>query len=124
MSGEPDPRPPSSKKREPDADERAARELFQPTVFRLDGGCVVHGYADDCPSPPLAHHAVPQQVLRKWALHALLWDTRNGVTVCTFAHESHHSRSDPMLLSALPARCHDFAREFGFTAYLERMYAA
>lgn len=96
---------------------------FKRTVLGLDRCCLAHESMLHCDGSLDAHHAIPQQVLRKHALHEHLWDVRNGISVCRHAHEQHHSRYRPIPFSCLPERTLEFAREFGFTEYLQRMYA-
>lgn len=120
----PDPRPASSKKRPSDADER---ERFKTLVLALDGGrCCVHPYETDCEDGLEAHHVVTQQQLRLAGRHDLLWDPRNGMTVCGKAHRRHTTAVLRIPASAIPERCLDFAREHGFDAVgiLERYYAS
>lgn len=117
-----DPRPPSSKRRPSDAEER---EAFKRKVLALDGGrCLVHEYETDCEGVLEAHHVVTQQYLRASGRHDLLWDPRNGMTVCNRAHSRHTAAVERIPLAKLPPRCYDFAMAHGFERILSRHYAS
>lgn len=115
-----DPRPPSSKKRPSDADERTR---FKVAVLNADAAtCQVHDDEDDCTFPLQSHHVVGQQQLRSAGRHDLLWDPRNGMTVCEGAHERHTKALERIPFAKLPARCVRFAAEHGFERILSRYY--
>ncbi len=117
-----DPKPVSSQKRKLTSAEVDERKAFKPMVLRLDRGCVFHDDPWDCRGPLQAHHVIRQQDLRKRGWHHLLWDPRNGVTLCRRAHEQHTSRFRPLPLFCLPERCVVFASELGMGDYLRRFY--
>lgn len=103
--------------------EREARLAFKVKVLALDGGCVVHEYPTDCEGDFEAHHVITQQQLRKAGRHDLLWDPRNGATVCELAHRRHTRAIKRIPLDRLPARCVSFASAYGFAWLLDRYYA-
>lgn len=117
-----DPKPPSSKRRPSDPDERTH---FKIAVLNADAGeCLIHDDADNCEFPLQAHHVVTQQQLRKAGRHDLLWDPANGMTICEGAHAKHTKASRRIPLSRVPARARRFAAEHGFAHVLARYYAA
>ncbi len=121
---DPDPKPVSSRKQPSDAEER---ERFKRAVLVLDGGrCCVHEYETDCEDGLEAHHVVTQQQLRLAGRHDLLWDPRNGMTVCGLVHRRHTQAIQRIPASAIPGRCTTFATHHGFDAagIIERYYAS
>lgn len=103
--------------------EREARLQFKVKVLALDQGCVEHEYPTDCEGDFEAHHVVTQQQLRKAGRLDLLWDPRNGATVCELAHRRHTRAIKRIRRDRLPARCIRFAYEHGFERMLDRYYA-
>lgn len=120
-----DPRPPKSQKREPTTDERAARDAFKQRVLLADGhACVVHrDDEDDCDGELQAHHVVSQQQLRNAGRHDLLWEWRNGMTICERAHRRHTLATRRILRDDVPERCKAFVAAHGFEGVLSRYYA-
>lgn len=103
-------------RREQRTNQEAAHAWKQAVL--VSGPCAVTGR-----TPTVAHHAVPQRVLRERGLgeHAR-WDVRNGIPLESRAHERHHSRHRPILMSELPAAVFDFAEDYGLVEYLRRTY--
>lgn len=102
--------------------ERAARLAFKAKVLALDTACVVHPFQTDCEGVLEAHHVITQQQLRKAGRLDLLWDPRNGATVCELAHRRHTRAIQRIPLRLLPDRCVRFAAEYGFSRLLNRYY--
>ena len=72
-----------------------------------------------------AHHAVPQQVLRRIGFEAYLWDSRNAVCLCVEpCHRRHTSRLARVPFERLPGRVLEFAGELGLTDALLREHPA
>lgn len=133
MTGDPNPKPVKETKqrrrsliphRRPPAteDEREAMLQFKIKVHALDGRCVVHEFATDCEGDFHAHHVISQQQLRHAGRDDLMWDWRNGATVCDLAHRRHHRAIQRIPMVKLPPRCIAFAAEHGFTDILNRFY--
>jgi hypothetical protein len=130
LSGAPDPKPKARPKRglrarpKPPAteDEKAARQHFKLMVHVLDLRCLVHDDEHDCVGDRQAHHVVTQQQLRDAFRDDLLWDWRNGMTVCERAHSRHTKAVERIGLSRVPDRCVAFAEEHGFGHVLARYY--
>lgn len=104
-------------------DDREARLDFKVAVLATDGRCIVHDDPADCDGDFQAHHVVTKQQLRHAGRLDLLWDPRNGATVCETAHRRHTRGIQRIPLSRLPARCVAFALEHGFADVLARYYA-
>jgi hypothetical protein len=118
----PDPRPASSRKQPSDAEER---ESFKRRVLALDGyECQAHRFPTDCEGDLEAHHVITQQQLRHAARHDLLWDPRNGMTVCELAHRRHTRAIQRISIGRLPARCIEFAAAHRFERLISRYYEA
>lgn len=116
-----DPKPASSRKRPSDREER---ERFKRAVLILDGGeCQVHDYPTDCEDGIEIHHVITQQELRHAGRHDLLWDPRNGMTVCGLAHRRHTQAIQRIKIARIPPRCIAFAIEYGFERLISRFYA-
>jgi hypothetical protein len=116
-----DPKPASSRKRPSDAEER---ERFKRAVLAMDGGeCQAHAYPTDCEDGIEAHHVITQQELRHAGRHDLLWDPRNGMTVCGLAHRRHTAAVQRIPRDRLPRRCLGFAVVHGFERIVDRFYA-
>lgn len=86
-------------------------------VWRLDGGRCV-GCGEEVPLDAdlwvwQAHHALPKQRLRRAGLHHLVWDPRNGVTLCKRCHERHESAISRIPGAKLPRRVFAFVLELG-----------
>lgn len=110
--------------RELDESDAAARLDFRVAVLATDQRCLVHDDETTCDPPSAAHHVVTQQQLRHAGRADVLWDPRNGMTVCARAHRLHHSGESRIPLARVPRRCVEFARENGFLDVLDRYYAA
>ncbi len=82
-------------------------------------GCVLHGYR--CYHHQ-AHHILSQQNLRKHGKEAYLWDTRNGMCLCTDAHRKHDLAVARVPYRFLTAANKDFARDMGMEYLLDRYY--
>lgn len=104
-------------------DDRAARLDFKIAVLATDGRCIVHDDPADCDGDFQAHHVVTQQQLRHAGRADLLWDPRNGVTICETPHRRHTRAIQRIHRSRLPQRCLDFASEYGFLDIIDRYYA-
>lgn len=116
------PKPVSSRKRPSDA---ADRERFKALVLAMDGGrCCVHDYETDCEDGLEAHHVITQQQLRLAGRHDLLWDPRNGMTVCGLIHRRHTTAVQRIPADKVPERCAEFARReaFDFESIIARYY--
>jgi hypothetical protein len=122
MAGDPDPKPPSSKKQKRTPEDAVASERFKRMVLVLDGRCLVHDDERLCAGPLQAHHVVSQQQLRHAGLHELLWMIDNGMTVCESAHSNHTSASRRIPGARIPLRCIRFAELHGFADTLTRYY--
>lgn len=121
MGVTPHPKPTSSRKQPSDAEER---ERFKISVLTLDGGeCQAHRFATDCEGDLEAHHVITQQELRHAGRHDLLWDPRNGMTVCELAHRRHTRGIQRIEAALVPARCRRFAADHGFDRLIDRFYA-
>lgn len=103
--------------------EQEARIDFKIAVLATDRGCVVHEDESECEGDVHAHHVVTQQQLRQAGREDLLWDPRNGATVCELAHRRHHRAIQRIPYDRLPERCIAFAREYGFDDVLTTYYA-
>lgn len=102
-------------------DDTTARRLWRSKVTA--GGCVM------CAAFPMsagevrerwgdlaaieAHHIVPQQDLKRWGLHARLWDPRNGIALCRLHHARHELAYQRVPRALLPAAAFEFAAEIG-----------
>ena len=98
-------------------------------VFRANGArCAVCGNEH---KPDLeAHHVIDKGWLwnRRWDfddVHALMWDERNGMVVCTYpCHALHTLAAKRIPRYCLPAAALDFAAAHGFMTKLEADYPA
>lgn len=88
---------------------------------------------DDGPheGPLQAHHVIAQEVLRRLAragtlddrqLAAILWDPRNGLSVCRRHHDRHTLAASRIPAGALDAEHRAFAAEHGLERYLAQPY--
>lgn len=82
-------------------------------------GCVLHGYR--CYHHQ-GHHILSQQNLRKHGKEAYLWDTRNGMCLCTDAHRKHDLAVARVPYRFLTAENKTFARDMGMEYLLDRYY--
>lgn len=122
MTGDPHPKPASTRKRPPTADEREQRDRFKQAVLIASGGtCLVHR-GEGCEGPMQAHHVITQQQLRDRGRHDLLWDWRNGVAICEDAHVRHTKAVERIARAMLPTRCIAWATLYGFDALIDRYY--
>jgi hypothetical protein len=83
-------------------------------------GCTEQEAWDEDGAPLQAHHAVPQQRLKRLGLHALLWDPRNAVALCASDHMRHTSRHAVVAFERLPVCTVQFATEHGLLDALLR----
>lgn len=60
-----------------------------------------------------AHHIVPKQDLKRWGLHARLWDPRNGIALCRLHHARHELAYQRVPRRLLPPAAWQFAAEIG-----------
>jgi hypothetical protein len=73
-----------------------------------------------------AHHVITKQKLRrelgKKIAEEVMWDPRNGMTLCEFHHSQHHCRAKPVPLEKLSHENWNFAMEHDLTYVLEITY--
>lgn len=78
-----------------------------------------------------AHHIVPKQELRAYAeklgwsrerTQILLWDPRNGLSLCLSDHARHETAYRRVPRYLLPKVAFDFVHEHGFEPVIERFY--
>jgi hypothetical protein len=103
--------------------DRTIRLDFKVAVLATDGRCLAHDREADCEGDFHAHHVITQAQLRRAGRADLLWDPRNGMTVCELAHRRHHRGLQRIRLDRVPERAIRFATENGFRDILERYYA-
>lgn len=100
-------------------DEAADRRFWRQMVTK--GGCVM------CKAFPVdgrtrsergadltvidGHHVVAKQDLKRWGLHARLWDIRNGIALCRYHHARHEAAMQRVPRELLPAVAWEFAEE-------------
>lgn len=65
------------------------------------------------------HHVVPKQDLKRWGLHALLWDLRNMLPLCRYHHFRHEQAVQRVPRELLPAPAWEFADAIGARFVLE-----
>lgn len=106
-------------------DDRMAAEAFRRKV--CSSPCVVCGSTVDLK----AHHVLPKREIKAYAsangldaaqLRSLLWDPRNGLSLCERDHMRHERALVRVPLALIPAKAWQFARELGRDWLLERTY--
>jgi hypothetical protein len=60
-----------------------------------------------------AHHVISQDKLKRWGLHARLWDARNGIALCRLHHARHELAYQRVPRRLLPRAAWQFAAEIG-----------
>ena len=116
-----------STKRESKADAAARRRFYDAVLERDDYRCIRAGEGE-CTGALDAHHVISKQTLKAHASTAanvtarrnLVWDPRNGVTVCRGHHAHLTVRADRLTAGEVPPEARDFAREHAITHLLER----
>lgn len=108
-------------------DDGASRRAWQETVtaagcvmckaFPVDAATARERRMDLAIIDP--HHIVPQQDLKRWGLHVLLCDPRNGIALCRLHHARHELAYQRVPRSLLPAAAFAFAREINAVFVLE-----
>lgn len=68
------------------------------------------------------HHILAKRLLIAAGLEHLLWDERNGLSLCRLHHQRHESWFQRVPRRLLPRRAHEFAEEVGMVVQLERDY--
>jgi hypothetical protein len=93
-------------------------------VRRLDRGlCVVEGVVVPHASYSY-HHIVAKQRLRGDKRFDIVWHPWNGVTLSYGVHNAWETRHEGLRIRDLPSRCLEFAEEYGYMDYIERLYPA
>lgn len=74
-----------------------------------------------------AHHVITKNLLKReigagGRYEAAIRDSRNGLPLCDYHHDRHHSRQEPLCLSLLGAGHWEFAEEHNLLWWIERTY--
>lgn len=102
---------------------------FKTQTLQRNRGCVVRD--DGKHQGPLqAHHVTSKEAIKSWysrsktltPLDALLWDPRNGLTVCRRHHDRHTLARCRIPRRAVHAEAVAFARALGLEHLLDRYY--
>jgi hypothetical protein len=105
----------------------------QKLAFRVavcsEGRCAVESEA--CYGRLEAHHVTSQQHIRRFATTnklteeetaELIWEPRNGISLCANHHERHTLALEPVPRSVLPEDALVFADSLGLSYLLDKLY--
>ncbi len=88
----------------------------------LDRDCLCARYGGTCGGPADAHHLLEKADLAKRGLEAHAADPANGLRLCRYHHDAHHTRFLPLRWEHVPDRAKDFADGLGLLDLLARLY--
>lgn len=99
--------------------------------------CLRSGRARDAHATRDAHHILPARYIRGYVrslklpaaearvlLRSLLWDRRNGMSLCRSCHDNHESAFRRVPRVAIPMKARQFARELEMEYVIDRLYPA